>query len=119
MAEEIFNDLAKGRFHALSAGTDPAPQPHPEVVKAMAELGYQLEGPGTLLTEELAADAVRVVGMGCNVAEACPGLTVPLTDWDLDDPKGKTHEEVVEIRDEIERRVRNLIAELDRTLQQH
>jgi arsenate reductase len=119
MAESFFNDLAKGRYKGLSAGTQPAPRPHPEVVRSMAEIGHHLDdGPGTMLTNDLAEEAVRVVGMGCNVAEACPALTVPLDDWELDDPKGRSEEEVAEIRDEIERRVRNLIAELDRTLVQ-
>ena len=119
MAEVFFNDLAKGRFAALSAGTEPAPHPHPEVVSSMAEIGHAVdEGPGTMLTPELAERAVRVIGMGCNVAEACPALTVPLDDWELSDPKGQSAETVAEIRDEIERRVRNLIAELDRSLVQ-
>lgn len=115
MAEVFFNDLAQGRFKAVSAGTEPAPHPHPEVVSSMAEIGHTVdEGPGTMLTPELAEQAVRVVGMGCDVADACPALTVPLVDWELPDPKGQSAETVDEIRDEIERRVRNLIAELDR-----
>jgi arsenate reductase len=116
MAEVLFNDLAQGRYRALSAGTDPASRPHPEVVNAMADAGYELDDrPGTLLTREMAEAAVRVVGMGCAVDEACPALTVPLSDWELEDPKGKPVDEVIAIRDEIERRVRNLIAELDRS----
>ena len=52
--------------------------------------------------------------MGCAVEQACPALRVPLEDWELDDPKGKPDDEVVEIRDRIEMKVRNLIAQLDR-----
>jgi arsenate reductase len=115
MAEAFFNDLARGRYRGLSAGTEPAAHPHPEVVKAMSEAGVPLdERPGTLLTPQLADDAARVIGMGCAVEEACPALTVPLDDWELDDPKGKSPDEVAAIRDEIERRVRNLIAQLDK-----
>lgn len=117
MAEAFFNNLAAGRYRAVSAGTEPASHPHPEVVKAMAETGFEIEDrPGSMLTEDLANSAVRVIGMGCAVEEACPALRVPLQDWELTDPKGKSDEEVAEIRDEIERRVRNLISELDRTL---
>ena len=116
MAEAFFNDLARGRYRALSAGTQPAQEPHPEVVSAMAEAGVPLEDrPGIALTQEMTDDAVRVVGMGCDVEEACPALRVPLEDWALDDPKGKPPEDVAAIRDEIERRVRNLIAELDKS----
>lgn len=115
MAEAFFNALARGRYRARSAGTEPALQPHPEVVAAMEEVGVPLAGgPGKMLTQEMTDDAVRVVGMGCAVEEACPALRTPLEDWGLDDPKGKSAEEVAAIRDEIERRVRNLIAELDR-----
>ena len=115
MAEAFFNDLARGRYQGISAGTEPAAKPHPEVVNAMHEVGMDIEArPGRKLTEELANDAVRVIGMGCAVEEACPALRVPLEDWELEDPKGKSSEEVAAIRDDIERRVRNLIAELDR-----
>jgi protein-tyrosine-phosphatase len=115
MAEAFFNQLAGDRYKGLSAGTEPARHPHPEVMEAMAEVHLPLDDrPGTPLTQEMADDALLVVGMGCDVAEACPGLQVPLDDWELDDPKGKRAEEVAEIRDMIEMRVRNLVARLDR-----
>ena len=114
MAEALFNSLSAGRYQGRSAGTEPADHPHPEVVAAMAESGYEIdEGPGTLLTPDLAESATRVIGMGCNVEEACPALSVPLEDWELDDPKGKSLEEVEAIRDRIEMKVRNLVAQLD------
>jgi arsenate reductase len=116
MAEAFFNDLAQGRYLGRSAGTQPANRPHPEVIKAMADVGYDLGGdPGTLLTPEMADDAARIISMGCDVAEACPATTAEMADWDLPDPKGKTPEEIAEIRHQIEMRVRNLIAELDRS----
>lgn len=115
MAEAFFNQLAGDRYKGMSAGTEPAAHPHPEVMDAMAEVHLPLEDtPGTLLTQEMADDALLVVGMGCNVEEACPALRAPLDDWQLDDPKGKAPEEVAEIRDMIEMRVRNLVARLDR-----
>ncbi len=115
MAEAFFNQLAGDRYKGMSAGTDPAWHPHPEVMEAMAEVHLPIEDrPGVLLTEEMTDDALLVVGMGCSVEEACPALHVPLEDWALDDPKGKSPEEVAEIRDMIEMRVRNLVARLDR-----
>ena len=115
MAEAFFNKLAGDRYRGMSAGTQPADAPHPEVVEAMAEDGIEIDaGPGRLLTPELAERAELVIGMGCNVAEACPALSVPLEDWQLEDPKGRTREEVADIRDAIERKVRNLIGQLDR-----
>jgi arsenate reductase len=116
MAEAFFNELAAGRYRGISAGTQPAERPHAEVVAAMEEIGHTIENrPGRLLTQELAETAERVIGMGCAVEEACPALTVPLEDWELDDPKGKDPEAVADIRDKIEMKVRNLVAQLDRT----
>lgn len=115
MAEAFFNQLAGERYEGRSAGTVPADAPHPEVVEAMSEIGIELpRGSGTMLTQEMTDEAVRVIGMGCAVEEACPALRVPLEDWELDDPKGKGPEEVAEIRDQIEMKVRNLVAQLDR-----
>lgn len=115
MAEAFFNQLAGDRYKGVSAGTEPAAKPHPEVAAAMEEVHLPLEErPGTLLTQQMVDDALMVVGMGCAVEEACPALRTPLEDWNLDDPKGKSPEEVAEIRDMIEMRVRNLVARLDR-----
>ena len=115
MAEAFLDQLAGDRYDAASAGTQPADHPHREVVAAMAEVGIELEDrPGRLLTPELANSALRVIGMGCAVEDACPALRVPLEDWELPDPKGQSPKEVAAIRDDIEMRVRNLVAELDR-----
>ena len=113
MAEAFFNAKAKGKWRAISAGTEPAPHPHPEVVETMQAAGVPLQpGQGRMLTAELADSATRVIGMGCDVDSACPALSVPLEDWELEDPKGRTDEDVAQIRDEIERRVDRLISEL-------
>lgn len=115
IAEAFFNDLARGRYSAASAGTAPADHPHPEVVAAMTEIGIDLpDVPGRTLTEELAQGAGRIVTMGCNVEEACPTLTLEVEDWGLEDPAGKPPDEIAAIRDDIELRVRNLIGRLDR-----
>lgn len=114
MAEAFFNRLASNRYEGVSAGTLPTAAPHPEVVKAMVATGIGLaDRPGRLLTPELAERATRIVGMGCDVEEACPALRVPLEDWKLEDPKGRSPEEVSAIRDQIERRVEQLVRELD------
>jgi arsenate reductase (thioredoxin) len=114
MAEAFFNHLAGERYRGASAGTEPAPKPHPEVVESMAARGIPIDdGPGQLLTMETAEGATKVIGMGCAVEEACPALRVPLEDWKLEDPKGKSRPEVDAIRDDIEFRVRTLLSELD------
>ncbi len=117
MAEAIFNSLAGDRYRGISAGTEPAPRPHPEVVEAVRANGLTLEErPGRMLTQELTDEAIKVIGMGCAVEDACPALRVPLEDWDLPDPKGRSPEEVEDIYNTIEMKVRNLVAQLDREL---
>jgi arsenate reductase (thioredoxin) len=119
MAEALFNREADGRWTAASAGTQPADRPHPEVVEALGEVGIELPiEPGRLLDAGLAESARKLFSMGCNVEDACPALTVPMEDWALEDPKGKPIERVREIRDDINERVRALIAELDAAEQQ-
>jgi arsenate reductase len=114
MAEAFLKRVAGDRYRVMSAGTEPAARPHPEVVSAMREVGIELDSsPGRLLTQEMADGADLVIGMGCAVEEACPALTVPLEDWALDDPKGKSPEEVAAIRDEISARVEELVVRLD------
>lgn len=114
MAEALFNREAAGRYTAASAGTQPADRPHPEVVVALAEVGIDLEAtPGRLLDPELADRAGQLVSMGCSVEAACPATITPMRDWALADPKGRPLDEVRAVRDDIARRVRDLVAELD------
>lgn len=100
-------DPSKAR--AISAGTDPAPGVHPEVVAAMSEVGADLsEAATSRLTSELAQRAQMLITMGCgDQCPVVPGLR--LDDWPLEDPKGKPLERVREIRDEIRRRVETLV----------
>jgi arsenate reductase len=111
IAAAVFNTLADpGKARAISAGTAPAPHVHPEVVGVVREIGVDLGGVvPQQLTAELAAAAHLLVTMGC--AEACPVVPgVERADWPLEDPKGKPVAEVLAIRDEIEQRVRELLA---------
>lgn len=112
MAAALFNRHANGRATADSAGTRPAARVHPEVVDAMREVGIDLAGakPG-LMTPELSAGADRVITMGCAEGE-CPVVSVPVEDWGLPDPAGRPAPEVRAIRDEIDRRVRELVSRL-------
>jgi arsenate reductase len=110
MAAALFTALADPqRARALSAGTEPGPRVHPEVVTAMGELGIDLaRAEPRRLTRELAAGAALLVTMGCG--EACPAIPGLRTeDWALEDPKGKPLERVRAIRDEIRSRVERLV----------
>jgi protein-tyrosine-phosphatase len=113
MSEALFTRAAGGRHEAASAGTTPAERVHPEVVEVMREIGIDLAGrtPRRLSTE-LMRPADVVVTMGCG--DACPYVPGKrYLDWDLPDPKGRPAEEVRALRDDIERRVQALVAELE------
>ena len=112
MSQALFERAAGTAHHALSAGTTPADQVHPEVVQVMRELGIDLaDGKPQLLTHELAQQADVVVTMGCG--DQCPFIPGKrYIDWDLTDPHGQPIETVRTIRDEIVQRTRQLAAEL-------
>ena len=114
MSQALFERAAEGRHVARSAGTTPAERVHPEVVEAMGEIGIDLAGRVPHgLTEDDARWADVVVTMGCG--DKCPYIPGRrYVDWELPDPSGRPLEEVRATRDEIDRRVRELLAELDR-----
>ena len=112
MAAALLDHHASGRVRVMSAGTEPADRVNPAVVEAMAELGLDVSRafPKRLASPDVEASDV-VVTMGCG--DACP--YVPGTryeDWPLDDPAGRPIDEVRTIRDEIDGRVRRLLAQL-------
>jgi arsenate reductase len=112
MAAALLAHHARGRVLVRSAGSAPAVEINPAVVAAMQEVGLDLsqEFPKPL-TDEFVQAADVVVTMGCG--DACPLYPGKrYLDWELDDPAGKSVEEVRVIRDEIARRVRELVAEL-------
>ena len=111
MAAAFFDHLADPqKARAISAGTQPGERVHPEVLAAMGEIGIDLSNARPQkLTDELAAQAALLVTMGCG--EACPHVPgLRRDDWPLEDPKGKPIERVREIRSDVERRVRELLA---------
>ena len=112
MAAALFNALVDPQLaRAISAGTQPAEQVHPEVVEAMLETGIDLSPVQPLqLTPALASQADLLVTMGCE--EACPAIPgLEQRDWPLTDPKGRATNVVQSIRDEIHQRVNGLLCE--------
>jgi arsenate reductase len=110
MAAAFFNALADpSRADAVSAGTQPATQIHPEVLEVMREVGVDLSSAKPQkLTDELAARGSLLVTMACG--EACPVVPgLERADWGLEDPNGKPRETVRAIRDEIRARVAELV----------
>lgn len=115
MSAALFERLAAGRHHALSAGSqaDPNGRVHPQVIEVMREVGIDLSDRRPQpLTRQLAEQADVVVTMGCG--DACPLIPGKrYVDWELRDPKGRPIDEVRATRDDINRRVQQLLAELD------
>jgi len=115
MAEAFFNKIAGGKAQALSAGTQPSGDVNPVVVEAMREVGINIsENKPKMLTMDMVQKAERMFTMGCG-AEAgavCPASFIQTEDWALEDPKGKSLEQVRKIRDDIEERVNKLVKEI-------
>ena len=112
MAAALLAHHAAGRVRVRSAGSNPADEVNPAVTDAMREVGLDLSRE---FPKPLADDAVRaadvVVTMGCG--DACPVYPGKrYVDWEVEDPKGKDRDTVRRIRDEIDGRVRGLLADL-------
>jgi len=111
MAEGFAKQYWPGAVAFQSAGTDPGGQINPLVLRVMKEKGIDLLGnTPKQLTQEMYDQSDRVITMGCSIADICPTLDETTEDWTLDDPEGKTIEEVRIIRDEIEERVKTLFS---------
>jgi arsenate reductase len=110
MAAALFNQLADPSLaQAVSAGTEPTTHIHLEVLNAMREVGIELDGvTPRFLSADLASQANILVTMGCG--ESCPVVPgAKREDWVLPDPKGQPLERVRQIRDEIRRRVHEMV----------
>jgi arsenate reductase len=112
MAATLLHHHARGRAHARSAGSAPAGQLHSAVVAVMSERGLDLsEAFPKPLTDEVVQAADVIVTMGCG--DACPLLPDKrYLDWNVPDPIGQPVDRVRAIRDDIERRVLNLLREV-------
>jgi len=112
MAAALLDHYADGRVQVRSAGSAPAEEVNPAVLRVMAEIGLDLanETPKRL-SDASAEEADVIVTMGCG--DACPVFPGKrYLDWQLDDPAGQDDATVRKIRDEIDGRVRGLLAEL-------
>ena len=112
MAAAFLSRLGEGRIDVRSAGSTPADEIHPVVVQAMEEVGIDLsaERPKRIDDDVVRASDV-VITMGCG--DACPIYPGKrYEDWEVEDPSGRSLEEVRGIRDDLERRVSELVSDL-------
>ena len=114
MAEGFFRKIAPDAYQGISAGTKPVSEINPLAIQAMKEVDIDIsDNKSKLVTNEMIEESDSVVNMGCMDKESCPALFVEdVTDWDIEDPKGKSIEDVRRIRDSIELKVKELVSEL-------
>ncbi len=119
MAEGFFTKYAPDGFKTFSAGTKPGYPLNPIVVEAMKEVGIDISKQKSKeLTDDMIRDSDNVVNMGCMDKNFCPTIWIPkVIEWNLEDPQGKSIEKVREIRDVIEKRVKEIVAEITNTTQ--
>lgn len=114
MAEGFFKKYAPKEYEAISAGTMPVSEINPIAVQAMSEVGVDISTQKSKeITEDMIRNSSKIVNMGCMDKESCPTLFLQnLLDWNIEDPKDKPIEKVRSIRDEIEQRVKELVASI-------
>ena len=114
MAEGFFRKYAPEGYEPISAGTKPTSQINPTVVQAMNEIGVEIKQQKPKdITEDMMRNSTKIINMGCMDKSFCPTLFIPnLIDWGIEDPKGKSIEQVREIRDDIEQRVKQFVTDL-------
>jgi protein-tyrosine-phosphatase len=111
MAEAFARMYGRGAIEPVSAGSRPGAAVNPKAITAMAELGYDLRGHRSKGLDEVEGPFDYVITMGCG--EECPYVAAERReDWDLPDPKDLPPEVFNLVRDEIEGRVKMLIAEI-------
>ena len=118
IAQGFFRKYAPKDFEARSAGTVPTSQINPMAVEAMNEVGVDISDQKPKdLTDDMIRNATKIINMGCMDDKFCPAFFVPkVIDWGIEDPKGKPIEKIREIRDEIEKRIKQLVQDLDKEI---
>ncbi len=114
MAEGFFRKIAPDAYQGISAGTKPVSEINPLAIQAMKEVDIDIsQNQSKLITNEMISESNSVVNMGCMDKESCPALFVEdVADWNIEDPKGKSIEDVRRIRDSIELKVKELVSNL-------
>lgn len=115
MAEGFFRKYASNNYEPQSAGTQPTDSVNPIVIEVMNEIGIDISThKPKIISDSMVQQAFKIVNMGCMDKESCPALFIKnVLDWNVQDPKGKSIEEVRKIRDQIEIKVRELVKNLE------
>jgi arsenate reductase len=114
IAEGFFRKYAPEGYESVSAGTRPVSQINPLAIQVMDEIGIDISKQKPKdLSEDMMRNSDKIINMGCMDKGFCPTLFFPrVIEWRIEDPKGKPIEKVREIRDEIERRIKELATDI-------
>ena len=117
MAEAFARFYGDDKIEALSAGTMPSNEVDPVVVQVMQEKGIDIsKNKPKQITMQMVQEADSIIVMGCSAEGFCPApLLNKVTDWNIEDPKGKPVEAVKEIRDKIEAKVLKMISNTEKS----
>lgn len=115
MAEGFFKKYAPKGYIPLSAGTRPTPEINPIAVEAMKEVGIDISRQHPKeLSEEIIRSSILNVNMGCMDKTECPAVFLgKYIDWNIEDPKDKPIDQVREIRNNIEEKIKELCKTLE------
>ena len=114
IVEGFFKKYVTSEYQPISAGTQSVNETNPLVIEVMKEIGIDIskQTPKTI-SEEMINQSIMIVNMGCMDKESCPALFLNnIIDWSIQDPKDKSIDKIREIRDEIERKIKELVADL-------
>ena len=117
IAEGFFKKYASKGITCVSAGTVPADGVNPYAIEVMKEVGTDISAnKPKVVTNEMIDNATLTINMGCIDNDSCPTTLlknrIMMEDWGIEDPAGKSIEKMRQIRDQIERKVVNLIRQL-------
>jgi protein-tyrosine-phosphatase len=116
MAEAFFQKYAPEDYEATSGGTDPRGALNPLAVEVMKEIGIDMsKQKGKAISEDMIRHCTTAINMGCMEKSNCPTTLYPkMIDWNIEDPKDKPIEKFREVRDKIEHKVMELVAQLEK-----
>lgn len=114
IAEGLFKKYAPEGYEAISAGTEPSGSINPLAIQVMKEIGIDISNQKPkVITEEMVRNSTARVNMGCIDRKSCPTLFINnVIDWNIDDPKGKSIEQIRDIRDTIDSKIKEIVTTL-------
>jgi protein-tyrosine-phosphatase len=114
IAEGLFRKYAPEGYEAISAGTEPSGNLNPHAIQVMNEIGIDItKQKPKIITDQMIRNSTVRVNMGCIERKSCPTLFInDVIDWDIDDPRGKSIEQVRQIRNTIDLKVKEIVTTL-------